>query len=143
MWIRKNDIELKESKEKARKSLQLPISILAIGSISIITGYFLRPNHINPNRHPTAERFVPFSILAIIGCFILALIAYLLQRFVFKKDFAEKDPTGFCESCNKTQTITEDNRCNQCGGEIEELNKFKWVENNGTQDGIKNISANL
>lgn len=121
MWVRKSAEELEGDQRKNKRRRKNPIISLVIGLIGAVIEWYY---------DPTLTYFL-------ITFFLVFALAYIGQLFfrdalmivspLFGSAGLLEEPNDICSSCYEVTARGESKLC-QCGGTLEPLENWKWIE---------------
>jgi hypothetical protein len=121
MWVRKTPEQIDEDKGKKRRRRKNPIVPIIIGLIGALIELYYEPN-------------LSFFVFAFVLIFLLAYIGQLFFRdalmivsAVFGSGGLLEDPMDICSTCFDVKKRDETTFCH-CGGILEPLENWKWIE---------------
>jgi len=121
MWVRKSTEELERDQRKNKRRRKNPIIPLVIGVIGALIEWYYDPT-------------LAYFLFAFFLVFALAYTGQLFFRdalmivsVFFGGAGLLKEPTDICSSCHEVKIRDEAKLC-QCGGTLEPLENWKWLE---------------
>jgi hypothetical protein len=129
MWIRRSDTEIEQLKRRQRFS---PLGALVIITFVMFLLLFLR--------HDSEPINWNIFVIVFLLCFALLYISHVLVgRYLLPLPGASYGAPRrlirnmICTRCRTIQ-LEEDSRTCQCGGQLEPLDYWRWVEDDKAQE---------
>jgi len=123
MWIRRSSTEIEQRKRRQRFS---PVGALGITTFIMLLVWLLP-------RHSGSTHWKAFA-LTFLTCFVLLYVSHVLVgRYLIPLPGPSYGPPTalilnmICPLCRTTQPDTDSHTC-QCGGQLEPLDHWRWVE---------------
>ena len=131
MWTRKTESEIHSMRQRQRLSPTIPFlmasfcAFVAFGlSLTSWTDRTGRPHF----PHSISSAFATAACY-----FVLVFVLLYILNFVRAEPLGKpKNPAFICERCRSVQSRSDEASC-ACGGSLEPLENWKWIQNDGVQ----------
>ena len=129
VWIRRNKFEVEKERKSKYRSIRKPF--LCAGGIFLFS-FFIFKTGFNkwggPSFNPISwnKFFSTFLPVTFLISFVVFFVLYFWQLYT-KRPIMEGTPVFICTTCFKTKLFDNNLSC-ECGGEFENVDGMKWVD---------------